>query len=61
MPSKELSVRTPLRNKIRKSREELLKNKLKLDEKVIGLLVHSQGTMKGRSFAADIEATMNIR
>jgi len=61
MPSKELSARIPLRNKIRKSREELLKNKLKLDEKVIGLLVHSQGTMKSRSFTNDVETTMNVK
>ena len=61
MPSKELPARKPLRSKILKSREELLKNKLKLDEKVIGLLVHSQGIMNERSFVKDVESVMNIR
>jgi hypothetical protein len=61
MPSKKHSARIPLRSQKRKSREELLKIKLKLDEKIIGLLVHSQGAVRSRSFEKDVTDTMNIR
>ncbi len=61
MPSKKLSARIPLRNQKRKRREELLKIKLKLDEKIIGLLVHSQGAISSKSFEKDVADTMNIR
>jgi hypothetical protein len=61
MPSNKHSVRIPLRKQKLNRREELLKIKLKLDEKVIGLLVHSQGAIKSRCFEKDVADTTNIR
>jgi len=61
MPSKKHSVRIPLRKQKQNRQEELLKIKLKLDEKIIGLLVHSQGAIKSRRFEKDVTDTMNIR
>jgi hypothetical protein len=61
MPSKKHSVRIPLRKQKQNRQEELLKIKLKLDEKIIGLLVHSQGAMKSSRFEKDVTDTMNMR
>ncbi len=36
-----------------------LAKKLKLDEKVIGLLVHSQGSVKDKGFAERVKEAMN--
>lgn len=54
-PSESLQSAVSVKNELIK----YLQEKLKLDENIVGLLVHSQGIFRGTDFVNRVDAAMN--